>query len=167
MHKALDSDQARVGPVLFLIAQLYRVEEQARGWNAEARLGLRQRESRPILDKLHEYLLEMQAEVLPKSPEGRAVRYTLKNWTALHRYSEDGDLEIDNNHTRAQHSRRSGWPQQLDLLWKRPGRPYRRGAEELRGFLSARGSRSLRLVQGCPLAHRRPSHQPTRRTATA
>jgi transposase len=97
--KALDSDQARVGPVLFLIAQLYRVEEQARGWNAEARLGLRQRESRPILDKLHEYLLEMQAEVLPKSPEGRAVRYTLKNWTALHRYSEDGDLEIDNNHT--------------------------------------------------------------------
>jgi transposase len=62
-------------------------------------LGLRQRESRPILDKLHEYLLEMQAEVLPKSPEGRAVRYTLKNWTALHRYSEDGDLEIDNNHT--------------------------------------------------------------------
>jgi transposase len=97
--KALDSDQARVGPVLFLIAQLYRVEEQARGWNAEARLGLRQRESRPILDKLHEYLLELQTEVLPKSPEGRAVRYTLKNWTALHRYSEDDDLEIDNNHT--------------------------------------------------------------------
>ena len=97
--KALDSDQARVGPVLFLIAQLYRVEEHARGWNAEARLELRQRESRPILDKLHGYLLEMQAEVLPKSPEGRAVRYTLKNWTALHRYSEDGDLEIDNNHT--------------------------------------------------------------------
>ena len=63
----------------------------------EDRLGLRQLESRPILDKLHGYLLEIQAEVLPKSPEGRAVRYTLKNWTALTRYCEDGDLQIDNN----------------------------------------------------------------------
>jgi transposase len=44
-------------------------------------------------------LLEIQAEVLPKSPEGRAVRYTLKNWTALTRYCEDGDLPIDNNST--------------------------------------------------------------------
>jgi transposase len=97
--KALDSDPARMGPVLFLIAQLYRVEEQARGWNAEARLELRQQKSRPVLDKLHGYVLETQAEVLPKSPEGRAIRYTLNNWTALNRYCEDGDLEIDNNHT--------------------------------------------------------------------
>jgi len=97
--KALDSDQARMGPALLLIAQLYRVEKQARGWSAEARLELRQREARPILDKLHGYLVEIQAEVLPKSPEGRAVRYTLNNWTALNRYCEDGDLEIDNNHT--------------------------------------------------------------------
>jgi len=36
---------------------------------------------------------------LPKSPPGRAVRYTLKNWTALTRYCEDGSLEIDNNAT--------------------------------------------------------------------
>jgi len=97
--KALESDQARMGPALLLIAQLYRVEEQARGWGAAERLALRQRESRPVLDKLHGYLLEIQAEVLPKSPTGRAVRYTLKNWTALNRYGEDGDLEIDNNHT--------------------------------------------------------------------
>ena len=79
--------------------QLYRVEEQARGWSAEERLALRQRESRPVLDKLHGYLLEIQTEVLPKSPEGRAVRYTLNNWKALNRYCEDGDLEIDNNRT--------------------------------------------------------------------
>jgi hypothetical protein len=97
--KALESDQARTGPVLLLIAQLYRVERQARGWSAEERLALRQRESRPVLNKLHDYLLEIQSEVLPKSPEGRAVRYTLKNWTALNRYCEDGDLEIDNNRT--------------------------------------------------------------------
>jgi transposase len=98
-HKALESDQARMGPALLLIAQLYRVEKQARTLTAEERLRLRQLESRPILDKLHDYLLEIEAELLPKSPEGRAVRYTLKNWTALTRYCEDGDLEIDNNAT--------------------------------------------------------------------
>ena len=63
------------------------------------RFELRWLESRPILDKLHQYLLEIEAEVLPKSPEGRAVRYTLKNWAALTRYCDDGDLEIDNNAT--------------------------------------------------------------------
>jgi transposase len=98
-HKALESDQARMGPALLLIAQLYRVETQARPLTSEDRLQLRRLKSRPILDKLHGYLLEIQAEVLPKSPEGRAVRYTLKNWTALTRYCEDGDLAIDNNAT--------------------------------------------------------------------
>src|SRR5260370_1362138 len=88
-----------MGPGLLLIAQLYRVEAQARSLTSDQRLRLRQLRSRPILDKFHNYLLEIQAEVLPKSPEGRAVRYTLKNWTALTRYCEDGDLEIDNNAT--------------------------------------------------------------------
>jgi transposase len=98
-HKALESDQARMGPALLLIAKLYGVEKQARPLTAEDRLQLRQRESRPILDKLHDYLLEIEAQVLPKSPEGRAVRYTLKNWVALTRYCDDGDLAIDNNAT--------------------------------------------------------------------
>jgi transposase len=98
-HKALESDQPHMGPVLLFIAQLYRVEKQAQPLTSEDRLGLRQLQSRPILDKLRNYLLEIYAEVLPKSPEGRAVRYTLKNWTALTRYCEDGDLSIDNNAT--------------------------------------------------------------------
>jgi hypothetical protein len=88
-----------MGPALFLIAQLYRVEDLAQPLNSAERLTVRQLQSRPVLDKLHEYLLELQAEALPKSPAGRAVRYTLKNWTALTRYCEDGDLAIDNNAT--------------------------------------------------------------------
>jgi hypothetical protein len=98
-HKALESDQSHIGPALLLIAQLYRVEKRARPMAAEDRLELRRRESRPLLNKVHDYLLEIEAELLPRSPEGRAVRYTLKNWTALTRYCEDGDLEIDNNAT--------------------------------------------------------------------
>ena len=60
---------------------------------------MRQIEARPIPDELRHYVEAIQAEILPKSPEGRAVRYTLKNWTALTRYCDDGDLEIDNNAT--------------------------------------------------------------------
>src|SRR5690606_36790138 len=36
---------------------------------------------------------------LPQSPLGKAVRYTLAEWTALTRYLEDGRVEIDNNLT--------------------------------------------------------------------
>jgi hypothetical protein len=93
-RKALESDQTRMGPVLLLIAQLYRVEKQARSISAEDRLRLRQLQAKPILNKLHQYLLELDAELLPKSPQARAVRYALKNWAALTRYSEDGNLEI-------------------------------------------------------------------------
>jgi hypothetical protein len=88
-----------MGPALLLIAQLYRVEKRARGSTPADRFEMRKEEAGPILDKLHQYLLEIQLEVLPKSPEGRAVRYALKNWTALTRYVEDGQLEIDNNRT--------------------------------------------------------------------
>jgi hypothetical protein len=98
-HNALEADQARMGPDLFLIAQLYRVEDDACPLEADDRPRLRLLQSRPILDKLHNYPEEINLEVLPKSPAGRAVRYTLKNWTALTRYCEDGDLQIDNNAT--------------------------------------------------------------------
>jgi Transposase IS66 family len=40
---------------------------------------------------------KIRDQVLPKSAAGQAVAYALKNWTALTRYCEDGDLEIDSN----------------------------------------------------------------------
>jgi transposase len=45
-HKALESDQSRMGPALLLIGQLYRVESQARSLPPQDRLELRQLESR-------------------------------------------------------------------------------------------------------------------------
>ena len=97
--KALDSDQAHMGPALHLIARLYAVEDRAKGLSGEERLELRQRLSAPVMEKLHQYLLEIREEVLPKSPAARAVRYALNQWDALTRYLEDGDLEIDNGAT--------------------------------------------------------------------
>jgi hypothetical protein len=88
-----------MGPALLLIAQLYRVESQARQMAPKDRHELRQLQSRPLLGKLSDYLLDIRTEILPKSPDGCVVRNTLKNWTALTRYCEDGDLAIDNNAT--------------------------------------------------------------------
>jgi hypothetical protein len=54
--------------------------------------------SRPVLERLHAYLLEIQDQLLPKSEAGQAW-HILKNWTTLTRYCENPDLSIDNNHT--------------------------------------------------------------------
>jgi len=99
--KALESDEPHMGPALHLIARLYAVEERAKALSlpAEQRQALRQRVSARLLGKLHQYLLELQPEVLPKSPSGAAVRYALNQWAALTRFLEDGDLEIDNGAT--------------------------------------------------------------------
>jgi transposase len=99
--KALESDPQRMGPALHLIARLYAVEERARALalSAEPRFALRHRVSARLLAKLHRYLLELQPEVLPKSPAGAAVRYALNQWQALTRFLDDGELEIDNGAT--------------------------------------------------------------------
>jgi transposase len=100
-HKSLDTDAARMGAVLAYIAQLYAVEKRARqsGIKGADLRFLRQEASVPVLAQLHAYLLKIHDEVLPKSEAGQAIAYALKNWTALNRYCEDGDLAIDNNHT--------------------------------------------------------------------
>jgi hypothetical protein len=83
------------------IAGIAMEEERARTLSlpAEQRLALRQRASARLLDKLHQYLLKLQPEVLPKSSSGAAVRYALNQWEALTRFLEDGELEIDNGAT--------------------------------------------------------------------
>jgi transposase len=100
-HQALESDPSRMRTVLLMIAELYAVEKLARerGLRGEELRVLRQQGAAPALERLHAYLVKIQAELLPKSEAGRAVAYILKNWTALTRYSADPDLAIDNNHT--------------------------------------------------------------------
>ena len=96
---AQSSDLMRSMVMLAYIRLLYDVEREAdeRKLEGEARRALRQQKAKPILDDIHTYLEREQPRVLPKSPEGEAIAYTLSNWKALTRYCDDGDLEIDNN----------------------------------------------------------------------
>jgi transposase len=101
VHQAQDSDPSRMRTILLMIAELYRVEKLARdrGLTGEDLRLLREQGSRPILEKLHDYLREIRQELLPKSEAGQAVNYILKNWAALTRYCDNPDLAIDNNRT--------------------------------------------------------------------
>src|SRR5260370_14228217 len=83
-HQALESDASRMRTILLLIAELYRVEKLARegGLAGEDLRLLREQGTRPVLEKLHAYLLEVREQLLPKSEASQAVNYLLKNWTA-------------------------------------------------------------------------------------
>ena len=101
VYQARDTDAARMGAVLAYIGQLYAVEKRARrfGIQGEQLQLLREQASWPVLEQMHAYLLRIKDELLPRSEAGQAAAYILKNWSALTRYVEDGDLSIDNNRT--------------------------------------------------------------------
>jgi hypothetical protein len=83
--------------MLAYIQLLYEVERAARNANAEQRRELRRAKSRPILEDIKNYLHTERLKVLPRSPISVAIDYTLSNWEALLRYTEEGELQIVNN----------------------------------------------------------------------
>ena len=82
-----------------LIGKLYKLEDRAKDekMDISAIYMLRQEEALPILKKLHDYLIDIKPRVPPKSLLGKALHYTLNHWTELHRYTDSGILNIDNN----------------------------------------------------------------------
>lgn len=81
------------------IKQFYVVEAQAKeaGDAAGALKARRQENAKPLIDDFQTWVEEAYKAVLPKSPIGQACAYTLRLWTALTRYLDDGRLAIDNN----------------------------------------------------------------------
>ena len=98
-YEAQSSDVMRSMVMLAYIRLLYDVEREARETKLDSRdrKALRRAKSVPILNDIEAYLKQERSDVLPKSPAGQAIAYTLSNWAALIRYCEDGDIEIDNN----------------------------------------------------------------------
>jgi len=79
------------------IRKLYAVEHTAEDFSAQDRYALRQRDSVPLLAAFGDWLTEQGRLVLSKSPIGQAIAYAQANWAALLRYTEHGELSIDNN----------------------------------------------------------------------
>jgi len=79
------------------IAALYAIENDVRGKPPEQRRAARLVRAKPLLDSLHQWFEKSLSLLSRKSDTAVAVRYALSRWTALLRYCEDGNIEIDNN----------------------------------------------------------------------
>ena len=82
---------------LQLFGALYDVERQARELNAEQRQRIRQLQSRPIADKLREWLLLHRQKATDGTAIAKAIDYSLGRWEALTRFIDDGALPIDDD----------------------------------------------------------------------
>jgi hypothetical protein len=98
---ALEEGTPAASQIVEELRKLYLIERHAREQKLDAaqRKALRQEKAAPILTALKPWLEGQLDQGLPQSPLGKAVRYTLAEWSALTRYLEDGRVEIDNNLT--------------------------------------------------------------------
>jgi len=98
---ALEEGTPAASTIVEEVRKLYLIERHAREQNLDADQikTLRQEKAAPILAALKPRLEGQLDQCLPQSPLGKAVRYTLAEWTALTRYLEDGRVQIDNNLT--------------------------------------------------------------------
>uniref|UniRef100_UPI000479EE9B IS66 family transposase n=1 Tax=Arenibacter latericius TaxID=86104 RepID=UPI000479EE9B len=99
--KAKDNDKERAEKALTFIQKLYAIEASARQreLNPKERKALRLEESLPVINEFGKWLFQQMKQqlILPKSPIGKAFRYTMDRWDQLSAYLYDGILEIDNN----------------------------------------------------------------------
>lgn len=80
------------------IGLLYKIEELIRDKTPEERYQERQKQSKPLVDALFEWLHSLETDNLDrKSLIGDAILYTLGKEEYLRRYLDDGHLQIDNN----------------------------------------------------------------------
>ncbi|MFH1615587.1 MAG: transposase [Planctomycetota bacterium] len=103
--------RSREGPIKFLgnycgyvqadaysgYDEFFRKSDADEKYSSAQLLQARQTEAKPILKEIKTILDGYKKEVLPKSPIGKAVTYSLNQWEALIRYVDDPMLDIDND----------------------------------------------------------------------
>ena len=101
-HKARGKNSRKTGGpdvALHYIKDLYRIERRASKQNlsAEELSDLREKEAKPILEKMHAWLIKKSIHVVPKSLLGKAVAYALNQWERLKSYIDFPFATPDNN----------------------------------------------------------------------
>jgi transposase len=100
----LQDTDVRVAYPLRLYRRLYRIERLAKlkELGPEEVAALRQRRSKPILNKLKAWVDTVLRTEPPRMALAQACRYVVNHWEALTRFMSDGRLDIDNNLCEAQ-----------------------------------------------------------------
>jgi transposase len=95
LHAANQSQIAQIA--LEQMARIYEIEREVKELSAEQRLAVRQERTKPVLDALHEWMTLQRRKVPDGSATAKALDYSLKRWTALICFADDGQLPVDNN----------------------------------------------------------------------
>ena len=80
-----------------MIGKLYGIEREHKDSTIDARYATRQENSITVLNELNVWMEKMLPMIPPKSALGTALSYMHNYWGKLIRYTERGDLPIDNN----------------------------------------------------------------------
>jgi len=89
--------QGFAAQVVELIGKLYQIERDSKELSPKDLLIQRQEQSLPLLDELHQLLLDKEGKVPPKSLLGKAITYSLRRWDGLSLFIEKPELPLDNN----------------------------------------------------------------------
>ena len=98
--EALGTEPETARHALDQILELYQVEYKAVELElvgTEAHLDLRKQFSVQMMGRWQEWLEEQSGLHPPNSPMGKAIGYTLKNWTSMIMFLGDPKLSLDNN----------------------------------------------------------------------
>ena len=96
---AKDNNKKLAEEFLSLFQLLYHIERQSKDKKISynTRYRYRQLYSKPVLLKIEKLLKHNLDKIIPQSPIGKAISYTLNLWSRLCIYINDGRFEIDNN----------------------------------------------------------------------
>lgn len=95
VHTATKSEIAH--EALDRIGDLYDIERQINGQPRDARLAIRQTETRPKVEAFKAWSEAQLARIPGKSDLAKAFRYALNRWGAFTLFLDDGRVAIDNN----------------------------------------------------------------------
>jgi transposase len=79
------------------IDALFAIEREINGMTPQERQRVRDERSRPLVIELETWLRERRAKLSSKNDTAKAIHYSLKRWTALTRFLDDGRLCMSNN----------------------------------------------------------------------
>lgn len=98
VFEARDNAPQQASLLLAMIRELFDIEDRGKPLSPDERRALRERESRPVLNRIRAYLDgDGASRVLPKSAMGKALTYLKNHWEALQVFVADGRIPIDNN----------------------------------------------------------------------
>ena len=91
----IEKDDSGVKAILDDIDELFRIERTAQTFD-ELRI-LRQEQSRPVVDRLRQRLIDEYPKSRPKSQKRTAIEYLMKRWTGFTLFLDDIRLPLSNN----------------------------------------------------------------------